>query len=133
MMDVGSILREQRRNRNETLQVVAARAHTDAGNLSRIERNKQQLTVVQLVRLCDALGLPLDEFARRLDAVRIKPRRVRDPGGQYETARRQACRRSPASLTPAGRRPGVSTTPQRHYDLRRFNFNAPLFANTQYR
>ena len=29
MMDVGSILREQRRNRNETLQVVAARAHTD--------------------------------------------------------------------------------------------------------
>ena len=33
MMDVGSILREQRRNRNETLQVVAARAHTDAGNL----------------------------------------------------------------------------------------------------
>ncbi len=89
MMDIGSILREQRRNRNETLQVVAARAHTDAGNLSRIERNKQQLTVVQLVRLCDALGLPLDEFARRLDAVRIKPRRVRDPGGQYDAARRR--------------------------------------------
>ncbi len=85
MMDVGSILREQRRSRNETLQVVAARAHTDAGNLSRIERNKQQL----LVRLCDALGLPLDEFARRLDAVRIKPRRIRDPGGAYDTARRR--------------------------------------------
>ena len=89
MMDIGGILREQRRNRNETLQVVAARAHTDAGNLSRIERNKQQLTVVQLVRLCDALGLPLDEFARRLDAVRITPRRVRDPGGQYGAARRR--------------------------------------------
>ncbi len=90
MMDVGSILREQRRNRNETLQVVAARAHTDAGNLSRIERNKQQLTVVQLVRLCDALGLPLEEFARRLDAVRIKPRRIRDPGGgTFDAARRR--------------------------------------------
>jgi transcriptional regulator with XRE-family HTH domain len=90
MMDVGSILREQRRNRNETLQVVATRAHTDAGNLSRIERNKQQLTVVQLVRLCDALGLPLEEFARRLDAVRIKPRRIRDPGGgTFDAARRR--------------------------------------------
>ena len=73
MMDVGSILREQRRNRNETLQVVAARAHTDAGNLSRIERNKQQLTVVQLVRLCDALGLPLD--TRQAMGVSLVPGR----------------------------------------------------------
>ena len=82
MMDVGSILREQRRNRNETLQVVAARAHTDAGNLSRIERNKQQLTVVQLVRLCDALGLPLDEFARRFgQGLRAHRGGGRDPSG----------------------------------------------------
>ena len=110
MMDVGSILREQRRNRNETLQVVAARAHTDAGNLSRIERNKQQLTVVQLVRLCDALGLPLDEFARRLDAVRIKPRRVRDPGGQYETARRRLVAGKPDAGGPPTRRFDNATT-----------------------
>ena len=89
MMDVGSILREQRRSREETLQVVAARAHTDAGNLSRIERNKQQLTVVQLVRLCDALALPLEEFARRLDAARLKPSRIRDPGGTFDSARRR--------------------------------------------
>ncbi len=87
MMDVGGILREQRWNRNETLQVVAARAHTDAGNLSRIERNKQQVTVVQLVRLCDALALPLDEFARRLDAMRS--RQVRDPAGGFDSTRRR--------------------------------------------
>jgi len=88
-MNIGCILREQRHYRNETLQVVAARAHTDAGNLSRIERNKQQLTVVQLVRLCDALSLPLDEFARRLDAVRVKPRRIGDPSGGFDANRRR--------------------------------------------
>lgn len=88
-MDIGCILREQRHHRNETLQMVAARAHTDAGNLSRIERNKQQLTVTQLVRLCDALSLPLDEFARRLDAIRIKPKQLRDPEEAFNAPRRR--------------------------------------------
>lgn len=103
MIDAGSILREQRRNRNETLQVVAARAHTDAGNLSRIERNKQQLSVAQLVRLCDALSLPLDEFARRLEAARVKPHSIRDPAGTFVAAQRRLAPGLPA-LTGSRRR-----------------------------
>ncbi|CUR45892.1 hypothetical protein BN2364_1451 [Alloalcanivorax xenomutans] len=64
--DIGGILKRRRLSRNETLEDVAFRADTDAGNLSRIERNRQDVTVQRLGRLCDALEMTLADFFQEL-------------------------------------------------------------------
>ncbi|MBM7335525.1 helix-turn-helix transcriptional regulator [Alcanivorax marinus] len=85
-MNIGGLLRERRARLGLTLKQVACRAHTDPGNLSRIERNEQQLSVPRMLALCDALGWPAEDFVRCLTARR--GRRVNDiPGGYSAEAR----------------------------------------------
>src|SRR5690606_33939643 len=64
--DIGGILKRRRLSRNETLEDVAFRADTDAGNLSRIERNRQDVTVQRLGRLCEALEMTLADGFQEL-------------------------------------------------------------------
>ena len=66
-MDIGGILKARRVRRDETLEDVAFRAGTDAGNLSRIERNRQDVSVQRLGRLCDALEMSLTELFEELE------------------------------------------------------------------
>ena len=70
-MDIGGILKARRVRRDETLEDVAFRAGTDAGNLSRIERNRQDVSVQRLGRLCDALEMSFTE----LDSAQEEARR----------------------------------------------------------
>lgn len=78
-LNIGGLLRERRARLGLTLKQVACRAHTDPGNLSRIERNEQQLSVPRMLALCDALGWPAEDFVRCLTARR--GRRVNDIPG----------------------------------------------------
>ncbi|MFP1682220.1 helix-turn-helix domain-containing protein [Alloalcanivorax sp. C16-1] len=80
-LNIGGLLRERRARLGLTLKQVACRAHTDPGNLSRIERNEQQLSVPRMLALCDALGWPAEDFVRCLTARR--GRRVNDAPGGY--------------------------------------------------
>tara|TARA_A100001391_G_scaffold1853_1_gene2044 strand:+ start:30993 stop:31340 length:348 start_codon:yes stop_codon:yes gene_type:complete len=82
-LNIGGLLRERRARLGLTLKQVASRAHTDPGNLSRIERNEQQLSVQRMLALCDALGWPAEDFVRNLTARR--GRRVNEAPGGYSS------------------------------------------------
>lgn len=81
-LNIGGLLRERRARLGLTLQQVADRAHTDPGNLSRLERNEQQLSVVRMLTLCEALGWPADDFVRAL-LERRRSQQVREESASY--------------------------------------------------
>ncbi|MBL7250671.1 helix-turn-helix domain-containing protein [Alloalcanivorax sp. C16-2] len=83
-LDIGGLLRERRLQQGKTLKQVASRAHTDPGNLSRIERNEQQLSVPRMLALCDALNWKPEEFVRRLE--RRRGHHVGDVAADYNGA-----------------------------------------------
>lgn len=87
-MDIGGILKERRLRREETLEAVAYRAGTDAGNLSRIERNLQDLSVQRLARLCEALELSLSELFEELEG-KAKTSHLRDPLSAFDKDTRE--------------------------------------------
>ncbi len=95
--DIGGILKRRRLSRNETLEDVAFRADTDAGNLSRIERNKQELTVQRLGRLCDALEMTLADFFQELEG-----RVLSDPAAAFDKSTRELLT-VVSEMNPAGR------------------------------
>ncbi|WP_236564126.1 helix-turn-helix domain-containing protein, partial [Alcanivorax xiamenensis] len=95
--DIGGILKRRRLSRNETLEDVAFRADTDAGNLSRIERNKQELTVQRLGRLCDALEMTLADFFQELEG-----RALSDPAAAFDKPTRELLS-VVSEMNPAGR------------------------------
>lgn len=80
-LNIGGLLRERRARLGLTLKQVACRAHTDPGNLSRIERNEQQLSVPRMLALCEALGWPAEDFVRCLTSRRAQ--RVNDDAAGY--------------------------------------------------
>ena len=73
-MDIGSVLRRRRKQRRETQMDVALKAGSDTGNLSRIERGLQDVTVNRLIRLCAALEMTVTELFEKIEG-----RRFRDP------------------------------------------------------
>ncbi|ASK33718.1 hypothetical protein CEK62_04595 [Alcanivorax sp. N3-2A] len=66
-LDIGAGLRRLRLAQNLTLTEVATLSETDAGNLSRVERNEQHITFGRLARICDALGLRVVELLRHVE------------------------------------------------------------------
>lgn len=82
-MDIGALLKERRERRKETLEEVAFRAGTDPGNLSRIERNRQDLSVNRLIKLCEALEISLSEFFAELEK-RAGGNRLSDPAAAFD-------------------------------------------------
>ncbi|MBF5055179.1 DNA-binding protein [Alcanivorax sp. 521-1] len=84
-LNIGGLLRERRLQQGKTLKQIASRAFTDPGNLSRIERNEQQLSVPRMLALCDALDWSPEEFVRRLE--RRRGRTVGEPPRDYNGSR----------------------------------------------
>ncbi len=101
-MDIGGILKARRVRRDETLEDVAFRAGTDAGNLSRIERNRQDVSVQRLGRLCDALEMSLTELFEELEG-KAKTPHLRDPTSAFDKDTRQLIKLSD-KLNTTGRR-----------------------------
>lgn len=66
-MDIGAGLKRLRRARGVTLQTVADLCGTDAGNLSRVERNIQDISFYRLVRICDALEVRIVDFLQQVE------------------------------------------------------------------
>jgi len=101
-MDIGGILKARRVRKGETLEDVAFRAGTDAGNLSRIERNRQDVSVQRLARLCDALEMSLSELFEELEG-NAKNSHLRDPASAFDKDTRQLIELSD-QLNTSGRR-----------------------------
>ncbi|WP_101675955.1 helix-turn-helix domain-containing protein [Alloalcanivorax mobilis] len=87
-MDIGGILKERRLRREETLEEVAFRAGTDAGNLSRIERNRQDVSVQRLARLCEALEMSMKDLFEELEG-KAKSQHLRDPASAFDKETRE--------------------------------------------
>ena len=58
-MKIGQVIRKIRIEKGATLEEVALVAGTDPANLSRVERNMQQLTPETLEKIAEALGMPV--------------------------------------------------------------------------
>lgn len=61
-MKIGQVIRKIRTEKGATLEEVALAAGTDPANLSRVERNMQQLTPETLEKIAQALGMPVSSL-----------------------------------------------------------------------
>lgn len=61
-MKIGQVIRKIRIEKGATLEEVALVAGTDPANLSRVERNIQQLTPDTLEKIAEALGMPVSSL-----------------------------------------------------------------------
>jgi transcriptional regulator with XRE-family HTH domain len=79
----GAKLRRARRERGLTLQQVAAAAEVSKGFVAQIERDETSPSVATLLRICDALGIPVGSLfaAPRRALVRAGERPRIDFGG----------------------------------------------------
>lgn len=98
-MKIGDVLRKRRKERAETLEEVAFRAGSDASNLSKIERNQQQLSADLLERLADALGCSVTDIYADVNATKAKPKKQIDT----ETEDAINIQRSLRTLSPQNR------------------------------
>jgi len=62
-MSIGHVIRRRRNAKKFTLEQFAAMIESDAGNLSRIERGKQNYTPAMLSAIAAALGTTVSELA----------------------------------------------------------------------
>ena len=58
-MEIGKAIRTARKARGWTLEELGDRVGIDTGNLSRLERGRQGASQEMLLKICEALGLPL--------------------------------------------------------------------------
>lgn len=63
-LDIGAGLRRLRLAKGAGLMDIARAAGTDAGNLSRVERNAQTVSFKRLVDICAALDIDIADFLR---------------------------------------------------------------------
>lgn len=68
-MNIGTRIRELRKERQLTINQLAAAASTDVGNLSRLERNEQGFSQGMLIRVATALNVPVAELFTGASAV----------------------------------------------------------------
>lgn len=61
-MKIGQVIRKVRIEKGTTLEDVALKAGTDPANLSRVERDKQQLTPETLEKVAEALEVPVSSL-----------------------------------------------------------------------
>lgn len=66
-MQVGKVIRCLRQEQGLTLEELALRIGSDAGNLSRIERGKQRYTPEMLQAIADALNTPISHLFMRAE------------------------------------------------------------------
>jgi transcriptional regulator with XRE-family HTH domain len=62
VMKIGQVIRKIRIEKGATLEEIALVAGTDPANLSRVERNMQQLTPETLEKIAEALGMPVSSL-----------------------------------------------------------------------
>lgn len=86
-MKIGKILRRQRTALGKTLEAIAFVAGTDAGNLSRIERDEQRPSLDLLVEIAHALKLRVSDIFRELEN---QPSTVKEPLDRYKADKKQA-------------------------------------------
>ncbi|MFC0387578.1 helix-turn-helix domain-containing protein [Muricoccus vinaceus] len=76
---VGARIRELRQGRDMTLEAVAEAAGLDKGYLSRLERGMKNPSIATVLRLSEALGVPVAElFGERLAEHAVRVTRVPD-------------------------------------------------------
>src|SRR5690606_12240130 len=86
-MKIGKILRQHRNAQGKTLEAVSFVAGTDAGNLSRIERDEQRPSRDLLEEIARALGLTVSAiYAEAENQVGA----VKEPGDRYTTDQMRA-------------------------------------------
>jgi len=61
------LLRQARYEANLTQVELAERLHTKQAIISNIERGERRLDLIELQKLCDAVGVSVAEFARRFE------------------------------------------------------------------
>lgn len=61
-MKIGQVIRKIRKEKGATLEEIALVAGTDPANLSRVERNMQQLTPEMLENVAKALEIPVSSL-----------------------------------------------------------------------
>ena len=61
-MKIGEVIRKIRKEKKATLEEIAFAAGTDAANLSRVERNKQNITPEMLTGIANALAVPVSSL-----------------------------------------------------------------------
>jgi transcriptional regulator with XRE-family HTH domain len=66
-MEIGNVIRTLRQERGLTLEELALRIGSDAGNLSRVERGKQRYTPEMLQAIADALKTPISNLFFRAE------------------------------------------------------------------
>ncbi len=98
-MKIGDVLRRRRKERAETLEEVAFRADSNASNISRIERNQQQVSAELLERLAEALECSVADIYAEMGAAKGKPSKLPDK----ETEDAINIQRSLRALSPQNR------------------------------
>ncbi|MEE2025892.1 helix-turn-helix domain-containing protein [Alkalimonas mucilaginosa] len=78
-MKIGNILRKRRKMLGKTLEDIAYAAETDAGNLSRIERNEQRPSLELLEAISKALLIQLSELYRMAEEQEYLTRETASP------------------------------------------------------
>lgn len=90
-MNYGGFLKARRLLRKESLQEVADRAGTDPGNLSRLERNMQNVAAYRLIGVCRALEMSASELFHELEGNSINPF-LSDPYSAFDPETRKLIR-----------------------------------------
>ncbi|MDX3773575.1 helix-turn-helix transcriptional regulator [Chromatiaceae bacterium AAb-1] len=70
-MKIGNILRQRRKLLGKTLEDIAFIADTDAGNLSRIERDEQRPSLDLLEAIAEALGTQVSVLYRDVEELHV--------------------------------------------------------------
>lgn len=86
-MKIGKVLRQHRNAQGKTLEAVSFVAGTDAGNLSRIERDEQRPSLDLLEEIARALGLTVSAIYAEVESQAVA---VKEPGDRYTTDKKRA-------------------------------------------
>ena len=82
-MQIGKVIRTMRQEQGLTLEELALRIGSDAGNLSRVERGKQRYTPEMLQAIADALKTPVSNLFFRAEqkvaAYEVSGRKPAEP------------------------------------------------------
>ncbi len=62
LVQLGASIAKQRLKQNLTQSEVALRCEIERGNLTRIEKGKSNVTVETLLKISEAIGVPISEF-----------------------------------------------------------------------
>lgn len=114
---IGPMLRQRRKEMNLTLAKVATAAGVASGFLSEFERDQASPSVATLIRLCDALGIPVGSLfsGNQPQVVRAGSREKMRYGGQMITYELLPSRTASQMAAIMGElQPGGMSGPEQH-------------------